>query len=373
MDSTSLTNTVSKGTLDDPFASRRSVPFMRLAPLIALLLLNVTATACDRVQARERAPTMAATPFDSVFRLADTLTPEQPDSVPIGLVSGIDFAPDGGFVITDVRSVRVMRYAPDGRLLGRMGRFGFGPGEFQMPMFPVIDDQGRIHVLDLQVPRITVFNADGSFLRTVSTIHLGNRVGDLEVLPGGDYLLVAWHGPTRDLLFRTDSLGKVRASYVPHAQLNPEGEPARPIWGNMRNASLSVAGDKAFVITALSDSLWTVNLRNGNTSAQRITPPTYITPTPPRGDLSADGAFSRWANTWTTAILVRGSDRNLMAIFVRGILMRGDSAVAAYRGPDGKWQGLTTMPIVLTVRGDTAVTLLDPDAETVRFGVHARR
>jgi hypothetical protein len=337
------------------------------------VFLILAAVACNRDRPQERAAAMPAVPFDSVFRLADTLTPEQPDSMPIGLVSGIDFAPDGSFVITDVRSMRVLRYAADGRLLGHMGRLGFGPGEFQMPMFPVIDQRGRIHVLDLMVPRISVFNADGSFLRTVSTIHLGNRVGDLEVLPGGDYLLVAWAGDNPNLLVRTDSLGRVRASYVPHAGLNPEGEPARPIWGNMRNASLSVVGDEAFVVTALSDSLWTVNLRNGHTSSRRITPPTYLTPTPPRGDLSANGAFLRWAQTWTTAILVRGSDRNLMAIFVRGVLMRGDSAVAAYRGPDGRWQGLTTMPILLTVRGDTVVSLLDPNAEVVRFGVHVRR
>jgi hypothetical protein len=346
---------------------------MRLVPLLALLLLNVIASACDRVQARERAPTMAATPFDSVFRLADTLTPEQPDSVPIGLVSGIDFAPDGGFVITDVRSVRVMRYAPDGRLLGHMGRLGYGPGEFQMPMFPDVDDRGRIHVLDFRLPRISVFNADGSFLRAVSTIHLGNRIGEMAVLPGGDYLLVAWHGQTRDLLFRTDSLGKVRASYVPHAELIPEGQPAKSVWGNMRSVSLSVTGDQAFVVTALSDSLWTVNLSDGSSSAQRITPPTYVTPTPPRGDLSAEGAFSRWANSWTSNILVRASDKAVMAMFVRGILMRGDSAVAAYRGPDGTWQGLTSAPIVLAIRGDTVVSLLDPDADTVRFGVHVRR
>lgn len=316
---------------------------------------------------------MPATPFDSVFRLADTLTPEQPDNVPIGLVSGIDFAPDGSFVITDVRSVRVMRYAPDGRLLGHMGRLGYGPGEFQMPMFPVIDDRGRLHVLDFRVPRITVFNPDGSVLRTVGTGHLGNRVSEMEVLPGGDYLLVAFHGQMRDLLLRTDSLARVRASYVPHADLIPEGQPDKPIWGNMRNASLSVAGDRAFVVTALSDSLWTVNLRDGSTSSQRITPPTYLAPTVPQGDLSAKGAFSNWGKSWTTAILVRASGKDVMAMFVRGVLMRGDSAVAAYQGADGAWRGLTGAPIVLATRGDSVVALLDPDAETVRFGVYVRR
>jgi hypothetical protein len=315
---------------------------------------------------------MSATPFDSVFRLADTITPEQPDSVPIGLISGIDFASDGTFVISDVRSARVMRYGADGKLMARMGRQGYGPGEFQMVMFPVLDERGRIHVMDLQQPRITVFNADGSFARTISTLGVGSRVADLEVLAGGDYLMVGWSAENRDLLFRTDSLGKVRASYVPHARLIPEGQPARPIWGNVRNASVTAAGDKAYVVTALSDSLWTVNLRTGTMSAQRITPPAYVPPTLPRANLP-DDAFSRWASSWTTTILTRASGDNVMVMFVRGILMRGDSAVAAHQGPDGVWRGLTDVPVVLAMRGDTVISVLDPNADTIRLGVHVRR
>jgi hypothetical protein len=99
----------------------------------------------------------------------------------------------------------------------------------------------------------------------------------------------------------------------------------------------------------------------------------YVMPTPPGGSLSADGAFSRWAHSWTSTILTRASGDNVMVMFVRGILMRGDSAVAAYQDASGSWQGLTGAPIVLALRGDTAVTLLDPDADTVRLGVYVRR
>ncbi|HEV3049549.1 MAG TPA: hypothetical protein VGX50_04535, partial [Longimicrobium sp.] len=152
-----------------------------------------------------------------------------------------------------------------------------------------------------------------------------------------------------------------------------EGQPRRPIWGNARNASLATAGDEAYVVTALSDSLWTVNLRAGTTSAQRITPPTYVPPTPPRGSLDADSAFSRWSRSWTSAMLVRASTDNVMVMFVHGILMRGDPIVIAYRGREGSWQGLTGVPIILAMRGDTAISLLDPNADTIRLGVHVRR
>jgi hypothetical protein len=79
---------------------------MRIEPLLPFLVLAATTIGCGRTQPQERAATMPAAPFDSVFRLVDTLTPEQPDSAPIGLVSGIDFAPDGSFVLADVRGGR---------------------------------------------------------------------------------------------------------------------------------------------------------------------------------------------------------------------------------------------------------------------------
>jgi hypothetical protein len=356
-------------------ANPRAHPFaVKLrTTLLAAVALPAAIVGCTRGDVAERTATMPAVPFDSVFRLADTLTPEQPDSAPLGLISGIDFAPDGSFVLTDVHSSQVRRYDAGGRLQRRMGRRGYGPGEFQMPMFPVIDARGRIHVLDLQQPRITVFDADGTFLRAVSTARLASRIGDLEVLPDGDYLLVAWNGERHDLLFRTDSLGSIRASYLPHAELYPEGQPAARIWNNVRNASLSVSGERAFVVTSLSDTLWTLDLRNGGLTAKRITPPGYVAPVAPRENMYDPRAFSRWARSWSNATLVRSGSRSTMVVFVRGILLRGDSAVAAFRSPGASWQGLTDLPIILTCRGDSVVTLLDPNAETFRFGVYVRR
>lgn len=315
---------------------------------------------------------MAAVPFDSVFRLADTLTPEQPDSAPLGLVSGIDFAADGSFVVADVRGSRITRYGPDGRLLAVLGRRGRGPGEFQAPLFPVLDDRGRIHVLDLQQPRISVFNPDGSLLRMVPTSGLG-RIGELEVLPGGEYLLAAWAHGGEDLLIRTDSLGNRVAGYLPHARIRPEGQADLPIWGNVRNASLAAGEDRAFVVSSLADTLWTVNLREGRAKGERLTPPGYTPPVAPRENMFDPKAFSRWADSWTTTSLVRTGAAGTMVMFVRGVLMRGDSAVAAYRPPQGGWQALTNAPIVLAMRGDTVVALLDPDAERLQFGLYVRR
>jgi hypothetical protein len=341
------------------------------APFLAVLLASVT-MACGPEQPVTRSATMPSIAFDSMFRLARTFTPEQPDSVPLGLVSGVHVARNGDFVIADVRSSRVTRYDANGRLLAVLGRGGRGPGEFLAPMFPVVDRHGRVHVMDMQQPRISVFGADGTLLRTVSTSTLG-RVGEFAVLPGGDYLMVAWSHGGRELLIRTDSLGSRISASLPHAQIRPEGQPDFPVWGNVRNASLAVAEGRAFVVSSLSDSLWTVDLPDGEIRATRITPPGYAAPVAPRENMSNPKAFSRWADSWTTTSLVRASDRGTLVIFVRGVLMRGDSAVAAYRGPQGAWQGLTGAPVVLAMRSDTVVALMDPNADKLQFGLYVRR
>jgi hypothetical protein len=340
--------------------------------LILTVIVANAALACGPEQPSERIPTMPSVAFDSVFRLARTFTPEQPDSVPLGLVSGVHVAPNGDFVIADVRSSRLTRYDAGGRLRVVLGRSGRGPGEFQAPMFPVVDEHGRVHAMDMQQPRISVFSADGTLLRTVSTSALG-RVGEFAILPGGDYLMVAWGHGGRELLIRTDSLGNRIAASLPHADLRPEGQPDLPIWGNVRNASVAVAGNRAYVVSSLSDTLWAMDLPNGEMRAARITPPGYALPMAPRENMSNPKSFSRWADSWTTTSLVRASDHGTMVIFVRGVLMRGDSAVAAYRGPEGAWQGLTGAPIVLAMHSDTVVALLDPNADKLQFGLYVRR
>lgn len=56
----------------------------------------------------------------------------------------------------------VIRYAPDGRLLGRFGSSGDEPGQFRSPSAIAVDGQGRIYVSDIR--GIQVFANDGRYL-----------------------------------------------------------------------------------------------------------------------------------------------------------------------------------------------------------------
>ena len=341
---------------------------MRIAryvlPLLAL-------AACSDAAARDDTPTIATQPFDSVFRLARTVTPEQPDSAPIGVVSGIEFAPDGGLILGDAPGTNVKRYDAEGRLVRIYGRGGFGPGEFQLPVFPRLDARGRLHVPDLLHNRVAVFDSAGEHLRTVSLL-AHKPVYQVEVLPDGDYLVASTAYGQRDLLLRTDSLGALEQSWLPITRITPAGERMVPTWQNVRYASFDVVDGTAYVTTSISDSLWTVDVASGSVRATPVRPADYIKPTVPRGDMMNLERFSEWGRSWTSTALVRAGGRDAAVVFSTGILMEGAPSTVVIGGP-GRWTAASGAPPLLEMRGDTLVGLLSATADTVRIGYFVRR
>ncbi|MGC8991342.1 MAG: hypothetical protein ACP5MD_14595, partial [Verrucomicrobiia bacterium] len=62
---------------------------------------------------------------------------------------------------------RVQRFSADGsKLLGVIGRYGYGPGQFNRPEGLGADKEGRVYVADSCNHRIQVFGPDGSSLRS---------------------------------------------------------------------------------------------------------------------------------------------------------------------------------------------------------------
>ena len=66
----------------------------------------------------------------------------------------ITFAPDGNFYVIEYGAGRLSRIAPDGTLLGRLGRTGSGAGEFATPWGITVDSQMRIRVADTKNRRV---------------------------------------------------------------------------------------------------------------------------------------------------------------------------------------------------------------------------
>jgi len=82
--------------------------------------------------------------------------------------TGVVVAPDGTVFVADGHETesnhRIVKYSPTGRFLAEWGRFGSGPGEFNVPHAIAMDSRGRIFVADRDNNRIQIFDQDGRFL-----------------------------------------------------------------------------------------------------------------------------------------------------------------------------------------------------------------
>jgi len=59
---------------------------------------------------------------------------------------------------------RIMKFSKDGKLIKSWGKLGTGPGEFKNPHALAFDSQGRLFVADRGNSRIQIFDQDGKFL-----------------------------------------------------------------------------------------------------------------------------------------------------------------------------------------------------------------
>ena len=76
---------------------------------------------------------------------------------------GIDVSPMGHVYVTDALQ-RVVRFSPQGEILGQWGREGSGPGEFGNAVGVAVGRDGAVYVSDYDHDRIQKFTAEGEFL-----------------------------------------------------------------------------------------------------------------------------------------------------------------------------------------------------------------
>lgn len=94
-----------------------------------------------------------------------------------GQVSGPDGGPvfygprgvavdgEGNLWVTDTGNKRVLKFDPNGKLLGQWGEAGAGEGQFLEPVGIAVDGQGRVYVADTWNRRVQVFDSQMGFLR----------------------------------------------------------------------------------------------------------------------------------------------------------------------------------------------------------------
>jgi DNA-binding beta-propeller fold protein YncE len=78
----------------------------------------------------------------------------------------VAFAANGDIYVADgYGNSRIMKFDHDGKFIKTWGKYGTGPGEFNLPHSVVVDREGRVYVGDRENKRIQIFDADGGFIR----------------------------------------------------------------------------------------------------------------------------------------------------------------------------------------------------------------
>ncbi|MGH7462006.1 MAG: 6-bladed beta-propeller [Longimicrobiales bacterium] len=95
---------------------------------------------------------------------------------------------DGAFYVADAAEKSVRLFARDGRLLKVIGREGAGPGEFR-----ALESAGRwgdtLWVVDPQLRRVSLFSADGEFLKSLNTATIGGAQHTLQAIQGVAFIV----------------------------------------------------------------------------------------------------------------------------------------------------------------------------------------
>lgn len=159
-------------------------------------------------------------------------------------------ADSAGVYVTDPVAGRVLRAAPDGRVLWSSGHKGGGPGEFRSLRSIALDASGRPWLLDRRSARITVLDTTGDLLREIPLAPEARSADGLVPDPDGLGVLVTLYDRDRPLA-RLDVSGRIRERmpfpWSGYRELHPLQSQFRLAGG---------PGGRRIVALAMGDGFW---------------------------------------------------------------------------------------------------------------------
>jgi DNA-binding beta-propeller fold protein YncE len=146
----------------------------------------------------------------------------------------VAFAKNGDIYVADgYGNSRVVKFDRTGKFLKAWGKYGSGPGEFNLPHTIAVDRQGNVYVGDRENMRIQIFDAEGTFLRQWTGI--GYPYG-LFITPDQHVWMV---DGGYDRIVELDQAGKILGAYG-----EPGHAPGQFAWGHF----LAVAPDHTIYV-----------------------------------------------------------------------------------------------------------------------------
>jgi hypothetical protein len=227
---------------------------------------------------------------------------------------------DGGIVVVDRQSARVLEYGPAGDHRATYGRRGSGPGELQLPSGVVIEGMDTVWVNDLRNRRLTGYPRAGGAPRVVpyvrGDVFPGSRIG---VWEGGFFQVVGEIGPPGEAI--PEPLLRLDESLEPLDTLwFPRSEPIDLVTVQTANQEIIMGVPRVFwpgfVWRALSTG--DVVLRDSADYVFRV--------------VAGDGSVRRIIRREPPARRVTEADRE--AARERALGESGFSVTAGGRGPD---------------------------------------
>ena len=312
--------------------------------------------------------------FNSLFQLADTIVPSGQDSVPLVRVSGVYWARNGRIVIADVSEANVKIYGPTGRLIRVVGRKGQGPGEFQEPRYPLLNEGTGELIVGEANGFISIFDSLGritnKFRLSVSGISSLNRS------PSGNYLVTGWPA-AKGVVIEFDANGTERHRYLKRTEPPAPAQRNDPRWNSVTQYWSVLLGEKAYVASTVSDSLWVLDLSSSKGESQVRVPLSGYSPPqlPGMEEMKKARDPFAWIRQYHTAVgLLCDTDSGRVGIsFVKGILNYGDPASFLFLDRSGKWTQADRAPPVIAMRGTRLLVINRPQSEVISLAVYKPR
>ena len=298
-------------------------------------------------------------PVAGQLRLRRSVVLQQPDSAMIGQVTGLEIGPHGEILIADLVQTNAKLYDSTGRLLRIMGGLGDGPGEFRFPRYPRFGASGHILVAEGR-GFIEEFSSSGAWVRTMRPA--GLLVG-FRRLDDGDLLTM---GFARDgvALIRYDSSGAHPDTLFTRHGVPVADGPDSPRWDGLNYYYFAQVADTAWVVAALSDTLWKVNVRTGETSAAIMSFPGL---TPPRLPPASAPAGFDWADAFYRSWHPMASPGLVAIPFQRGFPTENEGQAALVWSEATGWIAVQDAPLIVGAAHGDVVALADDDSGMVRL------